>query len=52
MYFFDVPFYKVHTSDVYKNLYKSFDIWWKNYLWMNACMHDLYYTNGEIMVWF
>ena len=24
----------------------------KNFLWMDACMHDLYYTNGENMVRF
>jgi len=36
--FLGILSYKVHVYDVYKNLYKSFDVWMKK-LFMHGCMY-------------
>jgi len=50
--FLGVRFYKVRSFDVYKTLVEVLRFLMRKLLWMNACMHDLCYTNGENMVRF
>jgi len=37
--FLGILSYKVHSFDVYKNLYKSFDVLMEKKLFMNGCMY-------------